>query len=304
LTRVMTDTGGPVSSANRLPFADPEFARRTPGEEFALAVSRWRGLGDTDEEVVVPLRVALPATFPAAATRPRYSVRQLLKISSVDQDGLVPYVGERPFSGGPIPAGPPPGAVPAAGFTATVQRAGLTELSVGVPAPAGLLDEPALLAEFVDHRVVARLCGVEDAALLHGTADGLVDGLLRVGGLSRDRLGDDLAAAITAGAAALEETGGTCDGVILNPAGYWQLVRDGLLDRLTDAGVRVCRTAMIEPDQVLLADFRAAATLLDPAASTLALRAAAGPDGADLIEARTGIGLAVQLPHRLLLLTR
>jgi hypothetical protein len=102
----------------------------------------------------------------------------------------------------------------------------------------------------------------------------------------------------------VEAGGGCCDGVVLDPTGYWRLAASGVLDRLLGAGVRVCRTPAIGPDEVLLGDFRAAATLLDPAVSSLALRVGAGPDGEHLIEARTLLGLAVPLPGHLVLLRR
>jgi hypothetical protein len=305
-------TAGPPDGAGpvRLAFADPALTRRTPGEEFALAVGRHRAGADVE----VPLRVALPATFPLAATRPRYTVRHLLKLATVE-DGPVPYVQELPAGAGG-PSGTRYAATPEAGFTATLRRAALTELIATMPVPAGLLDEPALLAAFVDHRVVVRLCTVENEALLHGCADGAIAGLLRLPGIRRGRLcGADadapagagcsdavLAATLTEAAAEVEETGGSCDGMVAHPVVYWRLVRCGLLDRLGQAGIRVSRTRMIARDQVLLADFRAAATLLDPHASTLRLRRAAGAGGADVIEASTRVGLAVHLPQHLLLL--
>jgi hypothetical protein len=56
-------------------------------------------------------------------------------------------------------------------------------------------------------------------------------------------------------------------------------------------------------DQVLLGDYRAAVTLLDPGTSLLTLRRKAGPAGGDLLEASTQMGLAVHLPQHFVLLS-
>lgn len=273
-----------------VPLADPGLARRTPGEEFALAVAGGR----TD----VPLRVSLPATFPLAKTRPRYTVRHLLKTASV-AGGPVPYVREPRPTTGPPASGTTYGSTPEAGFRPTLETAGLTELVARVPVPAGVLAEPALLAAYVDHRVVVRLCTVENEALLRGSADGVIPGLLAGEALREEKARGGLSESVTAAAAEVEEMGGSCDGIVGHPRDYWRMVESGLLGRLAEAGVRVSRTRMIAPGRLLLADFRAAATLLDP--ETSALRLVETDDG-PAIEAVTAVGLAVHLPQHLLLL--
>lgn len=297
-----------MNSADQLglALADPALARRSPGEEFAWAVAGAQGGADVE----VPFQVPLPAAFPLFATRPRYAVRHLLKTATVP-DHLVAYVheppGDRPATGpgGRAVSGTSYAASPEAGFSSSVRFAGLTDLRAAVAVPKGLLDEPALLAAFVDYRVLVRLSTVENEALLHGTADGAITGLLHLPETRRLPLGTefdaDPAAALTEAAAEVEETGGSCDGIVAHPVLYWRLVRDGALGRLADAGIRVSRTRMIARDQVLLGDFRAAVTLLDPGVSALALRR---DHGADRIEATTRTGLAVHLPQHFVLLSR
>jgi hypothetical protein len=288
----------------------PAVARRSPGEEFAWAVAGAQGGADVE----VPFQVPLPAAFPLFATRPRYAVRHLLKVATVP-DHAVAYVHEPPAPAGPgaFTSGARPvsgtsyATSPEAAFRAGVRVAELTDLRASVPVPKGLLDEPALLAAFVDYRVLVRLSTVENEALLHGTADGAIIGLLRLPELRRmpcDRsFAADPAGALTAAAAEVEETGGSCDGIVAHPVLYWRLVRDGALARLAEAGIRVSRTRMIARDQVLLGDFRAAVTLLDPGVSLLALRRGDGPDGGDSIEATARTGLAVHLPQHFVLLS-
>jgi len=270
--------------------ADPSLTRRSPGEEFSWAVAQAKDGAD----VVVPIRAHLTASFPLFATRPRYTVRHLLKVASVS-DRTLAYVREAPKSEYGA-AGTTYATTPESGFTPTVEYAELTELTIAVPVPDALRHDPALLAAFVDYRVLVRMGVVENQALLHGTGDRRIEGLLNLPEIRRQpALGDDLGEALTAAAGTVEETGGSCDGVVVHPTLYWQLVRDGYLGRLAEAGIKVARTRMMPRGQALLGDFRAAVTLLDPSLSSLALVG-------DAIEARTSVGLAVHLPQHFLLL--
>ncbi|GAA3412556.1 family 3 encapsulin nanocompartment shell protein [Streptosporangium vulgare] len=302
-------------------------AERTPGEEFAAAVNaaasasvstsvstagERAGLRNGDRagagagagergDLVVPFGVHLPAAFPLFASRPRYPVRHLLKTAPV-ADGPAPYVHEPPRGelGG---SGTSYAATPEAAFAPRIERARLTDLTVSVPLPEGILGEPALLAPYVDYRVLVRLSVAENEALLHGTGDGAITGMLRLPGTRDRKTGLGLEEAVTEAAAEVEETGGSCDGVVAHPAVYWEMVRTGMLGRLAVAGITVSRTRMIPKDTLLMGDFRAAFTLLLPGTSSITLRRGAGAGGADLVEASSRVGLAVHLPQHLMTLS-
>ncbi|GGL05943.1 hypothetical protein Sme01_56130 [Sphaerisporangium melleum] len=282
----------------RQTLADPALTRRSPGEEFAWAVSRDHDGAD----VVVPINGYLPAAFPLFATRPRYTVRHLLKVASVN-DRPTAFVREAPHPGRDVP-GNSYDSTPESAFGPSVQHAELTDLAIDVPVPKGLLDEPALLAAFVDYRVLVRLGVVENESLLHGTADGTIPGLLNLPEVRTGPFGDDVCEALTSAAARVEDTGGSCDGIVAHPALYWRLVHDGTLSKLTEVGIKVARTRMMPRGQALLGDFRAAVTLLDPGVSSLTLRRGAGPEGEDVVRAHARVGLAVHLPQHFLLLSR
>jgi hypothetical protein len=284
-----------MSTTSIAPPADttPTIAGRTPGQELV------RALTDAPE-VAVDLAVSLPTTFPFFTTRPRYTVRHLLSTASADTDA-VPYVEEPTGASTPSQSGTSYAASPEAAFEPCIAHARLTEVRTSVPLPTGLVDHPELLAAYVDRRVVVRLCTRENEVLLHGSDDAAIPGLLNVRGRrtarGRGRLEVDLAWA----AALVEETGGSCDGAVVHPDLYWTLVANGRLARLNAVGVRVSRTRMIARSQALLGDFRAVATLLDPARSRLVLRRATTPGGCDVIEAVEWLGLAVHLAQHLVL---
>lgn len=280
---------------------DPALRVRSPGEELAIAVARAAG-GDA----AVRLRAPLTTLFPLASTRPRPTVREQAKGGTVT-DRTLRYVREHRDTGRDTERGTRYDATPEAVFRPAVAKAELTEISVAVPVPADLCADPALLARFVDHRVIVRLCTVENEVLLHGSGDGAIPGLLRLDGLRRraaprrDAQAGAVMDALMSGCAEVEEMGGSCDGLVMHPALYWRLVGGGALPSLDAAGLRITRTRMIERDRVLLGDFRAGITLLDGEESTLALRRPAG-DGDATISAAMRLGLAVHLPQHFLLL--
>lgn len=284
---------GSTNSVTQVLLADPALTSRTAGQEFGYAVA-----ASPHGDVEVPLRVSLPATFPLAKTRPRYTVRHLVKVATVTGES-VRYVREARAGSTTSDARAGYAGTPEAGFLPELREAKLTELTARVAVPDGLTGDPALLGVFCDHRVVVRLCTVENEALLRGTSDGTIAGLLRLDGLRQVTATGDLATDLGHAAAEVEEMGGSCDGIVTHPEVYWTLATSGLLGRLAEAGVRVSRTRMIGSDQLLFGDFRAAATLLDPASSTLRLlRSTSGP----VIEATVRVGFAVHLPQHLLLM--
>lgn len=287
----MAPSASSAAHSNVVALAD---ADRTPGAEFASALAG----GDARGDVVVPFRKHLPAAFPLFASRPRYPVRHLLKTAKV-ADAPATFVYEPP-KGQLSGSGVSYATTPEAAFAPRLSETPLTDLTATVPLPAGLLDHPDLLAPFIDFRVLVRLSVVENQSLLHGTADGAITGLLNLPGTRHTDSPDGLEAAVIEAAAEVEETGGSCDGIVAHPFVYWEMVRTGLLSRLQVAGITVSRTRMIPRDTLLLGDFMAAFTLLLPDVASIALRRGAGQD---TIEATTRIGLAVHLPQHLMTLS-
>ena len=272
--------------------------RGTPGEQFLAAIQAAGEL----EDITVPIDAHLPGAFPLFATRPRYPVRHLLNTMPVDDGESAAYVHE-PSAQRREESGTSYAATPEATFLPELQEARLSDLTVSVSLPPTILQRPALLTAFIDRRVLVRTTTMENQVLLHGSDDGKVPGLLELDRMRHRSSNRDLDEAVTAVAFEVEETGGSCDGMVVHPAVYWEMVRQGLLGRLQVAGVVVSRTRMIARDTLLLGDFQAAATLLLPGVNTLSLRRGAGAAGEDVVEASTRLGLGVHLPQHLISLT-
>lgn len=291
----MTSTA-PAHREVRQLLADPSITNSTPGQEFAQAAV----LDGADQDVTVPFRVYLPASFPLFAERPRYTVRHLLKTATI-RDEEAPFVAEAQPPADVTPSGVTYATSLETAFVPSLEFGRLTDVMVSVPIPKGLLAHPRLLAAFVDYRVLVRAGTCENEALLHGSGDA-IQGLLNLKGMRRMQTDRPIMEVLLEAAALVEETGGSCDGIVAHPIVYWKALQCGELERLSQIGVRIARTRMIAHDQVLLGDFRAAATLLDPGVSSLTLRRGTGPDGTDVIEARSRVGLAVHLPQHFLLI--
>ncbi|HEX4701391.1 MAG TPA: hypothetical protein VH352_04615, partial [Pseudonocardiaceae bacterium] len=146
----------------------------SPGQAFAAEVR-------AGDDVEVPLRTALPATFPLAATRPRYTVRHLLKTREVD--GPTEYLREE--HRGSDASGATYATTPEARFTTSLATAEITTLTASLSIPPELTANIAMLATVVDHRLVVRLCTVENDALLNGSPDGVVPGIRTLPGMRR-----------------------------------------------------------------------------------------------------------------------
>ncbi|MFG2006886.1 family 3 encapsulin nanocompartment shell protein [Spirillospora sp. NPDC048911] len=262
-------------------------ARPTPGEAYAAAVRRG--------ERAIPLNVHLPAAFPLFGSRPRYAVRHLLKTADVP-DGPLNYVHE-PAGGVIGAAGTSYAATPESAFHPQLRQVRLTDMRVSLPLPEGIMDDLRSLANFVDYRLLVRLSVVENESLLHGTADGAITGMLDLPGLRERKTTRGLAETVTETAAEVEETGGSCDGIVVHPAVYWEMVQHGVLDRLDAPRIMVSRTRMIPKDTMLFGDFRAAFTLFLPQLSEISVTG-------DAVSATSRFGLAVHLPQHLVRVNR
>lgn len=284
-----------LGSDIEIPYEDSYNENLTPGEDFARAVATR-----TDEdEVVVPFHAYLPASFPLLRTRPRYMVRHLLKVGRV-RDGHGAYLEEftetdRGRTGTAYQA------TPESTFGSVLREAQFTDVEMALNVPLDFVRKPGLLASFVDYRMFVRMWTLENEILLYGSKDGHIEGLMNMKGLRRQSGSGDIFRQLSLTACEVEETGGSCDGIVMHPELYWLAAENGFLERFKSAGVTVSRTRMMPRGKALLADFRAGATLLNPNVSTLTL--SKDPQAADrrIITARTRMGLAVHVPQHFVL---
>lgn len=283
-----------LGSEIEIPHEDSYNENHTPGEDFARAVA-----SRTDEdEVVVPFHAYLPAAFPLLSTRPRYMVRHLLKVGRV-REGHGDYLEELTDVDHGA-SGTAYQATPESTFGSQLKTARFTDVEMKLNVPVDFVKNPGILASFIDYRMFVRMWTKENEILLYGSEDGAVEGLLNMEGLRKQTTSGDIFRQLALAASEVEETGGSCDGVVIHPELYWLAAENGFLERFKNAGVTVSRTRMMPRGSALLADFRAGATLLNPNVSSLTL--SRDPAAADrrIITGRTRMGLAVHVPQHFL----
>jgi hypothetical protein len=273
----------------RVMLDDPELARRSPGEEFALTYVR---MGD---EAAVELRAAITELFPPSRRRPRHTVRNLLRHAVVAVDEVT-FARETPAPGGGEPAGF--AGTPEASFHVGVASTRVQTIPASVRVPDEVLADPAALAGFVDFRLLPRLGTVENDVLLNGDGNDGILGLRRTPGLRNAEPHATVARTLLAAAAQCEWHGGSADGIVVHPDDWWPLLGESdLLARLAGAGVRVSRTRMVPAGSALVGDFSAGATLLDQRRSAIRLaRPDERPGPGRWLVAAVREGLAVHLP--------
>lgn len=284
-----------IGSDIEIRFEDPFATESSPGEDFARAVAAI----NNNEDITVPFHSYLPAAFPLLRTRPRYMVRHLFKMGTVRPDNGQ-YLEERTekVEGA---SGTRFNATLESGFVAITREAGFSAVEMSLSMPTEFVTNPGPFATFIDYRMLIRMWTYENEILLYGSRDGQITGLLNHDIRRRSISGGVLKSLMTA-ASEVEETGGSCDGIVVHPETYWSAAESGLLDRLRSAGITVSRTRMMPKSSALLGDCRAGATVLNPNDSTIALRRDPNNDAHKIIETRTRLGLAVHVPQHFLLI--
>lgn len=244
----------------------------SPGRVFAQAVATQGAKASVD------FPHTITEAFPGFKRRPRIAVRGLFKVARAD-GAKVKYWHETPPKTAPTVAVEDVGLRPEAAFEFHTDLATLKPTTAWIQVPPALLDDPETLATFIDFRLLVRLCTAENQALARGRGGDRVRGLLETPGIARLPALADPVSSLLAACDRVEQMGGSADGILVNPADYYRYFvgRGGLLADLTAMGVRIARARMVDPGQVIVGDFTAAATIFDSGRSSI--RFAEAPPG-------------------------
>ncbi|PXX54916.1 hypothetical protein DFR70_12257 [Nocardia tenerifensis] len=294
----------PIGSDSRIVGDDNRASEVSPAKDFAVHAAAEAG---EDSAYRRSYATYLPDYFPLLGTRRRFMVRHLIKMAKVHGERDRFYLRE-PLSeeedNSPIRIGRSGTAyqsTPEAGFAAVAERTGFTDVSVSMSVPGEITRHVSEFEQFLAYRMFVRMWTRENELLLYGDPDARLPGLLTADGL-RQAKADDLLSGMFGTAAEVEETGGSCDGVVMHTETYWRATESGQLARLRDAGVTVSRTRMIARDQILLGDFRAGATIYDPSDSTITLSEPNSVDRSRTITVTSRVGFALHVPQHFVLL--
>jgi hypothetical protein len=266
----------------------------SPGAAFA------RAFAADGERTQVSYDYTITDAHKPDRPKPRLTVRGLLKRRGVDGD-VTRYWREGRADPAAAASVTESDLRREAAFRFGVAEARVHPIQAWVQIPGELADDPAGLAEFIDHRLLVRIATAENQALTIGP-----HGLLSEPEIARLPYRGDYAAGILAAFDEIEQTGSTAHAVIVNPYDYYRglVGRGSLLADLAEGGTLISRTRMIRPGWALAGDFAEAVRLLDAGRSVI--RVAEPPPGTF---AQPGLavcgevyeGLAVHLPTHLFL---
>jgi hypothetical protein len=264
-------------------------ASRSPGTVFAEAFAR------SGEQTEVTFDYTITDAHKPGRVKPRLTVRSLIKKRPVEADTITYWQESRPTAE-EAAAVTTAASRRESAFQFGVAQAEIRPVRAWVQIPPELTSDPAMLAEFIDHRLLVRLATAENQALSIGP-----HGLLSHPQIARVPYDGDYADALLAICDEIEQIGSTAHAIIVNPRDYYRVLvgHGSLLADLADNGILISRIRWVPPGHALAGDFAEAVRLLD--AHRSAIRIAEPPPGTF---ARPGLavcaeineGLAVHLP--------
>lgn len=236
----------------------------SPGQAFA------RACATQGARASVEFTTTITDAFPGFKRRPRIAVRGLFKVVKASGPKVKYWYETRPQTSPSVPV-EDVGLRPEAAFEFHSDQTTFKPTTAWIQVPRELLDDPETLATFIDFRLLVRLNTAENQALARGRGGDRVRGLLETPGIARlPALGDPVSSLLAA-CDRVEQMGGSADGVLVNPADYYRYFvgRGSLLSDLATMGVRIARARMVDPGQVIVGDFTAAATIFDSGRSVI-----------------------------------
>ncbi|MEU0080447.1 family 3 encapsulin nanocompartment shell protein [Micromonospora tulbaghiae] len=231
----------------------------SPGATFVEAFAK------DGFDTSVDYDVTITDSLTSSRRKPRYPSRNMLKVVDLSRDPQDYYWHESP----PRPDDP---AVDGADLRREAanhfHRSPIPPLlttTAWVQVPDTLWEDPVSFAQFIDYRLVVRLATAENHTILRGEG-----GLLTMPDLGRLTDPGPFASTVLAACNEVEQMGSTADGLIINPADYYQLLGSGSLMRdVEDNGVFIVRTRLVDPGTAIVGDFGHGALLFDAGRSTI-----------------------------------
>lgn len=255
----------------------------SPGRTFLEAVVA-DGL-----EASVEFDVTITDSLTSSRRKPRYPVRNMLKVVDLSREPRRFYWHES----APLPDDPEiPGASMRREAASRFHQSPVPELlptTAWVQVPPDLWEDADAFQSFIDYRLIVRLGTAENVTIIRGEG-----GLLDIPGIARITSGGPFGSTILAACNEAEQMGGTADGLIINPADYYQLLAQGrLMDDIERNGVFIVRTRLVEQGTAIVGDFGHGAQLFDAGRSLI--RFAEPPPGTF---AEPGIALMAEIYER------
>ncbi|MEC3917467.1 family 3 encapsulin nanocompartment shell protein [Nocardia sp. CDC160] len=231
----------------------------SPGRMFVQACIE-HGL-----DAAVEYDVTITDSLTSSRRKPRNPARNMLKTIDLSRDPRQFYWHES--APGPEDA-PIEGAEVRRELASRFHKSPIPELlttTAWVQVPPDLWQDPETFENFINYRLIVRLCTAENHTIISGEG-----GLLGMPEIERMTSPGPFASTILRACNEIEQMGGTADGMIINPVDYYRAMGSGrLMEDLEANGVFIVRTRLVEPGQAIVGDFGHGAQLFDAGRSVI-----------------------------------
>ncbi len=235
--------------------------------------------------------VTITDSLTSSRRKPRHPARNMLKVVDLSREPWRLYWHESP----PGPDDPEISGAAIRREAANRFHASpvpeLNTTTAWVQVPPGLWEDPASFESFLNYRLIVRLCTAENHTIIRGQG-----GLAGTPGIGHLTAAGHFGSVILAACNEIEQMGSTADGMIINPADYYVLLGNGLIDLLERNGVFIVRTRLVDPGAAIVGDFGHGAVLFDAGRSLI--RFAEPPPGTF---AEPGIALMAEIYERVVI---
>jgi len=256
-------------------------AEKLPGRMFVEACQR-DGL-----DACVEYDVTITDSLTSSRRKPRHPARNMLKVVNLSQDPRQYYWHESPVADAAVTGSDV--RQEAANRFAKFPVPRLLPTTAWVQVPPDLWEDPETFESFINFRLIVRLCTAENVTIIRGRG-----GLLEIPGIARLSSRGQFASTILAACNEIEQAGCTADGMIINPADYYQLLGSSrLIESVEQNGVFIVRTRLVDPGTAIVGDFGHGAQLFDSGRSVI--KFAEPPPGTF---AEPGIALMAEIYER------
>ncbi|MVU82796.1 hypothetical protein GPX89_36875 [Nocardia sp. ET3-3] len=231
----------------------------SPGRQFVEACEQY-GL-----DAAVEYDVTITDSLTSSRRKPRNPARNMLKTIDLSRDPRQFYWHES----APAPDDTPiEGAEIRRELASRFHKSPIPELlttTAWVQVPPDLWTDPDTFENFLNYRLIVRLCTAENHTIISGPG-----GLLNMPEIARMPEPGPFASTILRACNEIEQMGGTADGMIINPVDYYRAMGSGrLMDDLEQNGVFIVRTRLVEPGSAIVGDFGHGAQLFDAGRSVI-----------------------------------
>lgn len=230
----------------------------SPGRIFAEACAT------TGPDTCVQYDVTITASV-GSSRRKRRPVRHMLNVVDLSKDPRQYYWHESPPEPGDARVNSAELRREAASRFHKSPVPELSPTTAWVQVPPGLWDDPKTFESFISYRLIIRLATAENHTII--CSEG---GLLNMPGIARITSKRPFGSTILAACNEVEQMGCTADGLIINPADYYDFMgKSSLMDDVERNGVFIVRTRLIDQGTAIVGDFGHGAQLFDAGRSLI-----------------------------------